>query len=87
MRKSRSPTDDSALGRDDDLPMNSAEIRVQLTRLHLELIDADEVGLSRNDDYMANLEQEIAECHAVLTLTAVTEMAVAEAEASGRRFG
>jgi hypothetical protein len=87
MRKSRSPTDDSALGRDDDLPMNSADIRVQLTRLHLELIDADEVGLSRNDDYMADLEQEIAECHAVLTLTAVTEMAVAEAEVSGRRFG
>jgi hypothetical protein len=87
MRKSRSPADDSALGRDDDLPMNSADIRVQLTRLHLELIDADEVGLSRNDDYMADLEQEIAECHAVLTLTAVTEMAVAEAEVSGRRFG
>jgi hypothetical protein len=36
---------------------------------------------------MADLEQEIAECHAVLTLTAVTEMAVTEAEASGRRFG
>lgn len=87
MRKSRSPTDDNAPAPDDDLPMNSADIRVQLTRLHLELIDADEVGLSRNDDYMANLEQEIAECHAVLTLTAVTEMAVAEAEASGRRFG
>jgi len=87
MRKSRSPTDDSALGRDDDLPMNSADIRVQLTRLRLERIDADEIGLSRNDDYMADLEQEIAECHAVLTLTAVTEMAVAEAEVSGRRFG
>jgi hypothetical protein len=87
MRKSRSPTDDSAPARDDDLPMNSADIRVQLTRLRLERIDADEVGLSRNDDYMADLEQEIAECHAVLTLTAVTEMAVTEAEASGRRFG
>jgi hypothetical protein len=87
MRKSRSPTDDSAPARDDDLPMNSADIRVQLTRLRLELIDADEVGLSRNDNYMADLEQEIAECHAVLTLTAVTEMAVAEAEVSGRRFG
>ena len=87
MRKSRSPTDDKAPVPDDDLPMNSADIRVQLTRLHLELIDADEVGLSCNDDYMADLEQEIAECHAVLTLTAVTEMAVAEAEVSGRRFG
>jgi hypothetical protein len=87
MRKSRSPTDDSAPARDEDLPMNSADMRVQLTRLRLERIDADEVGLSRNDDYMADLEQEIAECHAVLTLTAVTEMAVAEAEVSGRRFG
>jgi hypothetical protein len=67
--------------------MNSADMRVQLTRLHLERIGADEVGLSRNEDYMADLEQEIAECHAVLTLTAVTEMAVAKAEVSGRQFG
>ena len=87
MRKSRSPTDDSAPAPDDDLPMNSADMRVQLTRLRLERIDADEVGLGSNEDYMADLEQEIAECHAVLTLTAVTEMAVAEAEVSGRRFG
>jgi hypothetical protein len=87
MRKSRSPTDDSAPASDDDLPMNSADIRVQLTRLRLERIAADEVGLSGHDDYMADLEQEIAETHAALTLTAVTEMAVARAEVSGRRFG
>jgi hypothetical protein len=67
--------------------MNSAEIRAKLIRLHLERIDATEIGLSGNEAYMADLEEEIFECHAVLTLTAVTEIAVARAEASGRLSG
>jgi len=67
--------------------MNSSEIRAQLTRLQLERIDADEVGLRGNETYMADLEEEIFETRAVLTLTAVTEMAVARAEISGRQFG
>jgi len=67
--------------------MNSSEIRCQSTRLHLELIDAEEVGLSGNETYMADLEQEIFETRAVLALSAVTERAVARAEISGRQFG
>ena len=67
--------------------MNSSHIRAQLARLQLERIDAQEVGLSSNETYMADLEEEIFECHAVLTLAAVTELAVARAEESGRLFG
>ena len=67
--------------------MNSSEIRAQLTRLQLELIDAEEVGLGGNETYMSDLEQEILETRAVLALSAVTERAVARAEISGRQFG
>ena len=67
--------------------MNSMEIRARLARLHLERIDAHEIGLSENDTYMADLEEEIFECRAVLVLTAVTEAAVAKGEESGRQFG
>jgi hypothetical protein len=67
--------------------MNSSQIRAQLARLQLELIDAEEVGLTANERYMADLEEEIFECRAVLTLAAVTELAVARAEESGRLLG
>jgi hypothetical protein len=67
--------------------MNSSHIRAQLTRLQLERISAQEVGLNSNETYMADLEEEIFETRAVLVLTAVTELAVAMAEESGRLFG
>jgi hypothetical protein len=67
--------------------MNSSEIRAQLARLQLERIDAEEIGLGGNETYMADLEEEIFEARAALTLTAVTEKAVARAELLGRLFG
>jgi hypothetical protein len=67
--------------------MNSSHIRAQLARLQLERISAQEVGLNSNETYMADLEEEIFETRAVLVLTAVTELAVAMAEESGRLFG
>ena len=67
--------------------MNSIEIRTQLARLHLERIDAAEIGLARNDAYMTDLEDEISEWRAVLALTSVTEAVVARAGLSGRLFG
>jgi hypothetical protein len=67
--------------------MNSSEIRAQLARLHLERIDAAEIGLTHNNAYMTDLEDEISEWRAVLALTAVTEAVVARAEQSGRMFG
>jgi hypothetical protein len=67
--------------------MDSSEIRTQLARLHVERIDASEIGLADNDDYMADLEEEILECHTLLAIAAVTEVAVARAEHTGRLLG
>ena len=67
--------------------MNSGQIRAQLARLNLERLDAEKGGLSGNETYMADLEEEIFECRAVLALATVTEMAVAKAETSGRLLG
>jgi hypothetical protein len=67
--------------------MDSSEIRTQLARLHIERIDASEVGLAENDAYMGDLEEEILECHTLLAIAAVTELAVARAEHTGRLLG
>jgi hypothetical protein len=67
--------------------MDSSEIRTQLARLHIEWIDASEVGLAENDAYMGHLEEEILECHTLLAIAAVTELAVARAEHTGRLLG
>lgn len=67
--------------------MTSIEIRARLARLEFERIDAEEVGLTQNETYMADLEEEIFEWRAVLVLTAVTELAVARAEVDGRLDG
>ena len=67
--------------------MNSTDLRAQLSRLHLERIDATEIGLGGNDTYMADLEEEILETRTLLTMAAVTEVAVARAEQSGLLIG
>jgi hypothetical protein len=85
--KSRWAADDNPSAREEDRPMNPSRIRAQLARLHLERIDAEKGGLSGNETYMADLEEEILECRAVLALATITELAVARAEASGRMFG
>ena len=67
--------------------MDSTDIRAQLTRLVLERIDAVEIGLNGNQTYMADLEEEIFEYRSMLSLTLVTELAVARAEVTGRLEG
>jgi len=67
--------------------MDSTDIRAQLTRLVLERIDAVEIGLNGNQTYMADLEEEIFEYRSMLTLTLLTELAVARAELTGRLEG
>jgi hypothetical protein len=67
--------------------MNSSEIRTVLSRLQIERIDAGEIGLADNDAYMADLEEEILECRTLLAMAAVTEVAVARAEHTGRLLG
>jgi hypothetical protein len=69
------------------LGMNTSDLRAHLTRLQLERIDAAEVGLTASEAYMADLEDEILLCRAAFAGAAVTEIAVARAELSGRLFG
>lgn len=67
--------------------MNSFELRAQLKRLHIERLDAEAVGLTRCRDYMKDLEDEISECREAFVTAAVTEIAVARGELSGRLRG
>ena len=67
--------------------MNSADIRAQLDRLHAELIEAELAGLSSCAPYMADLDQEIAECWTALVAASVTELAVARAQLHGPLVG
>jgi hypothetical protein len=67
--------------------MNSADIQAQLDRLHAELIEAELAGLTSCEAYMADLDQEIAECWNVLVLASVTELAVSRAQLHGALVG
>lgn len=67
--------------------MYASEIRAHLTRLQLERIEADAVGLTNCEAYMADLDDEISLCRAVFVGAAVTEIAVARGELSQRLYG
>jgi hypothetical protein len=67
--------------------MEATELRAHLTRLQLERIEADAVGLGSCEAYMADLEGEISLCRAAYVGAAVTEIAVARGELSGRLAG
>jgi hypothetical protein len=67
--------------------MDVIELRTYLTRLQLERIEADAVGLTSSEAYMTDLDDEISLCRAVYVGAAVTEIATARGELSGRLFG
>jgi hypothetical protein len=67
--------------------MYARELRAHLTRLHLERIEAEAVGLTACEAYMTDLDDEISLCHAAFVGAAVTEIAVARGELSGRLVG
>jgi hypothetical protein len=67
--------------------MNACEIRARLHELHLERLEAESAGLSACAAYMEHLEDEISRCHAAYVGAAVTDLAVARAELSGRLVG
>jgi hypothetical protein len=71
----------------DDFSMNASEIRAHLTRLQMERIEADAAGLTSCEAYMADLDDEISLCRAAFVGAAVTEIAVARGELSGRLTG
>jgi hypothetical protein len=86
-RRSRSPPDDSDAAVGEHPHMYASEIRAHLTRLQLERIEADAVGLTSCEAYMTDLEDEISVCRAAYVGAAVTEIAVARGELSGRQIG
>jgi hypothetical protein len=67
--------------------MYANEIRAQLDRLNLEVAAAESAGLAECAAYMKDLENEISECRAAFVGAAVTEIAVARGELSGRLVG
>lgn len=67
--------------------MYAADIRAHLNRLHLERVAAESAGLTKCAPYMADLEDEISEYRAAFVGAAVTEIAVARGELSGRPVG
>jgi hypothetical protein len=67
--------------------MNASDLRAHLARLELERFDAADFGLSGCEAYMADLEDEISLCRAAFAGAAVTEIAVARGELSGRLVG
>jgi len=67
--------------------MSSAEIRARLVQLAEERLQAREVGLDRDPAYIADLEDEVAECRAAYTCAAVTEIAILRGELLGRDVG
>jgi hypothetical protein len=67
--------------------MYTSDLRAQLSRLQIERIEAKSVGLAGNQAYMTDLEHEISETRAAFVGAAVTEIAIARGELSGRLFG
>ena len=67
--------------------MNASEIRARLHELRLERLEAESAGLTSCTAYMEDLEDEISWCNAAYVGAAVTELAVARAELSGRLVG
>jgi hypothetical protein len=71
----------------EESPTSAVEMLATLNRLHLERLEAKLVGLHECEDYMAELDEEIEECHQVFVGAAVTEIAVLRGELSGRLSG
>jgi hypothetical protein len=67
--------------------MSPVEIRARLFDLAQERIAAEEVGLTADPAYMADLEAEAREYRIALVGTVVTELAVLRGELFGRDVG
>lgn len=67
--------------------MTATHINARLTRLRLERLEAEVAGLADCEEYMTDLEDEIAECREELVAAAVTDIAVLRGELFGRQEG
>lgn len=67
--------------------VSAAHAKTQLAELLDERSAALRTPLADNQAYMADLEAEIAACHATYVAAAVTEMALLQGAAHGRNQG
>ena len=67
--------------------MDVNDLRAHLNLLQLERVEAETAGLTACEPYMRELDEEISQCRAAFVGAAVTELAVARAELSGRLYG
>jgi uncharacterized coiled-coil protein SlyX len=65
----------------------AADLRTVLYQLTAERLDALELGLARNEMYMAELNEEIAEARHAYMIAAVTELATLRAQLTGAAVG
>jgi hypothetical protein len=64
-----------------------SELRVRLSQLQVERIEAADAGLADCPAYMQDLDAEICECRAAFVGAAVTEIAIVRADLSGHLLG
>jgi hypothetical protein len=67
--------------------MDANDLRAHLNLLQLERLEAETAGLISCETYRRELDEEISQCRAAFVGAAVTELAVARAELSGRLYG
>jgi hypothetical protein len=67
--------------------MTATQLKRHLEDLAAELMVAEAAGLSRNDAYMADLEDEIDVVHSAYVGAAVTEIAVLRGQLGERNQG
>lgn len=67
--------------------LTATDVKRHLALLHEERQLAIEIGLAADAAYMADLDDEIAACHAAYVGAAVTEIASMRAQLSGELLG
>lgn len=67
--------------------ITAVELRAHLNLLQLERLEAKFAGLGECQTYLAELDEEIADCRSAFEGAAVTEIAVLRGELFGRLMG
>jgi hypothetical protein len=67
--------------------MSAADLRVHLSRLGAERLDAADAGLDANAAYMDSLEDDLADARHAYIVAALTEIATLRAELGGPLSG
>jgi hypothetical protein len=86
-KRVRSAQDPATQSDELEAPMSSTEIRARLMELARERLEAECQGLSVNQAYMADLDEEVLTYRAALVGARVTDIAVLHGMLHGRNLG